>query len=109
MFLYKNLNKELLNFKVMKDKIMIGLVGEKGSEKQTFVDLLYSFTDKNKIHHMKFSDLLSETLEMWNLSKTRENLQKLAIIMNKNFGEDTLTNATNKRIKNIKKQNNNHR
>ncbi len=81
--------------------IVIGLVGKKGSGKETFTKFLEEVSDK-EIAHVRFSDLLKETLELWSLSQTRENLQKLAVVMNQGFGEGTLSNAIFERLKNLK-------
>ncbi len=87
----------------MEKKIIIGLIGEKGSGKGTFVDLLSKIINKNNIVHLKSSMILGDSLDLWNIKKTRENLQKLAIVMDENFGKGTLTNAIYERIKNDKK------
>lgn len=87
----------------MEKKIIIGLIGEKGSGKGTFVDLLSKIINKNNIAHLKSSMILGDSLDLWNIKKTRENLQKLAIVMDENFGKGTLTNAIYERIKNDKK------
>lgn len=70
-----------------------GLVGEKGSGKQTFVNYFKSLYPNLKIRQVRFSDILVETLILWDISLTRENLQKLAIIMNDSFGTAALANA----------------
>ncbi len=82
-------------------KTVIGLVGEKGSGKETFGKILKKLTRK-KVAHIRFSDLLSETLHSWSLPQTRENLQKLAVVMKDGFGSNTLSNAIYQRIKNLK-------
>jgi dephospho-CoA kinase len=50
--------------------IVLGLVGEKGSGKQTFSDFLKKAAKGKKIAHMRFSDILRETLELWSLELT---------------------------------------
>ncbi len=84
-------------------KLIIGLVGEKGSGKETFGKFLKEATNK-KVAHIRFSDLLAETLDAWFLPKTRENLQKLAVVIKDGFGPDTLSHATYERIKNLKEE-----
>lgn len=74
-------------------KLVIGLVGEKGSGKETFGKFLKEVAKDKKILHGRFSDILVETLELWSIPKTRENLQDLAICMNRGFGKGTLSHA----------------
>jgi dephospho-CoA kinase len=82
-------------------KIVIGLVGEKGSGKETFGNFLMEIAEGKKIKRIRFSDLLNFTLKLWDLPQTRENLQNLAVIMDTNFGNGTLTSAVSKQIQDI--------
>lgn len=79
-------------------KIIIGLVGEKGSGKETFGNLLQELIPEKKIVRIRSSDILSETLTLWDIPKTRENLQDLAIYMDQGFGKGTLSHAVFARI-----------
>jgi len=72
---------------------IIGLVGEKGSGKQTFVNYLKEISPNLQLRQVRFSDILAATLMMWDIPITRSNLQKLAVIMNDTFGAQTLANA----------------
>lgn len=78
---------------------VIGLVGEKGSGKQTFVNFLKqilrlpSVAQDYSIRQVRFSDILAETLMIWDIPNTRSNLQKLSLIMNETFGQGSLANA----------------
>lgn len=72
---------------------VIGLVGEKGSGKQTFVNFLKKMASNLNIRQIRFSDILAQTLLIWDIPITRSNLQKLAIVMNDAFGTKALTNA----------------
>ena len=74
-------------------KLIIGLVGEKGSGKQTFVNFLKSIAPDLNIRQVRFSDILAETLMIWDIPITRPNLQKLSLIMNEAFGQESLANA----------------
>lgn len=72
---------------------VLGLVGEKGSGKQTFVNFFKSLHPDLVIRQVRFSDILAQTLILWDIPLTRSNLQKLAIIMNDSFGAQALANA----------------
>lgn len=74
-------------------KLVIGLVGEKGSGKQTFVNFLKQIADDLNIRQVRFSDILAQTLLIWDIPNTRENFQKLSIAMNQTFGAETLAHA----------------
>lgn len=82
-------------------KLVIGLVGEKGSGKDTFVKIFKKNAKDKKVVDLRFSDLLLETLNLWDIPATRGNLQLLAVVMNEGFGEGTLANAIKKRIEKI--------
>ncbi len=82
-----------------KQPLLIGIVGEKGSGKETCAKFLAQYIKDKKVVHITFSDILSETLALWSIERTRHNLQQLAIVMNEKFGLGTLTNAVSARIK----------
>ncbi len=81
-------------------KTIIGIVGEKGSGKGAFVHILQAIADKT-IGCIKSSDVLAETLTMWDIPLTRSNLQQLAIMMNKTYGDTALSHTVEKRIKDL--------
>jgi len=89
-------------------QLVIGLVGEKGSGKQTFVNFLKKIAtlrqaqgklprnDKEEvlnIRQVRFSDILAQTLMIWDIPITRSNLQKLSLVINDAFGQSALANA----------------
>lgn len=74
-------------------KLVIGLVGEKGSGKQTFVNFLKAIAPDLNIRQVRFSDILAQTLLIWDIPITRSHLQKLAIMMEATFGQSALANA----------------
>ncbi len=82
--------------------IVLGIVGEIGSGKDTFSSHLIKIAKNKKIVRMRFSDILRQTLELWSLPLTRHNLQYLAVIMDKQYGKGTLTNALRQKIINQK-------
>ncbi len=87
-------------------KILIGLVGEKGSGKEEFGNILHTLVGRDErfasrgpiLIRQRFSDILNETLKNWDISNDRANLQKLAQVMNHGFGEGTLTRAVRARF-----------
>jgi len=76
--------------------LLIGLVGEKGSGKDTFAKYLQEISER-KIVHIRFSDLLKQTLKLWDLEITRANLQKLAQVL-EDFGSGTVAHGLEKQI-----------
>ncbi|TSC65567.1 MAG: Uncharacterized protein CEO21_377, partial [Microgenomates group bacterium Gr01-1014_80] len=80
-------------------KLIIGLVGEKGSGKGTFAKFLQEIVPD--CSYIRYSDILVETLNFWSLPLTRANYQNLANTMEKSFGSGTLANATKPRIQNL--------
>ncbi len=82
--------------------ILIGLVGENGSGKETFANLLKEKFGTNAVTHIHTSDLLKETLTAWSVPLTRRNLQDMAIIMDHAYGKGTLSRAIKERITNAK-------
>lgn len=81
--------------------IVIGLVGEKGGGKGTFAAHLAECAGGRKVVSTRFSDLLRETLDLWHISPSRANLQKIAVVMDDGFGAGTLSNAIYERVTNI--------
>ncbi len=80
-------------------KAIIGLVGENGSGKDTFTTFFKATAAPLTVKKLRFSDVLVDTLKMWDISLSRSNLQNLAIIIDNEYGKGTLTHATEKRIK----------
>lgn len=78
---------------------VIGLVGQKGGGKGTFVNYLKEGSSfLYIIEVLKFSDLLFELLDLISLPSTRENLQKAAQMIDEKFGEGTFANAIYQRV-----------
>ncbi len=77
-------------------KTYVGLVGEAGSGKGTFVKIMQEIASATPIitvGHIKFSGILVETAKRWNLPITRETLQKIPQAMREKFGADVLSRA----------------
>jgi len=78
-------------------KLVIGLVGEKGSGKETFAQTLIDLL-RGRVHSERFSDVLSETLASWDIPRTRAHLQRMAVIMREEYGPETLTHTMYVRV-----------
>ncbi|MBI2593200.1 AAA family ATPase [Candidatus Daviesbacteria bacterium] len=81
-------------------KSIIGLVGEKGSGKDTFAKFLKEIIKDKSVVHLRFSDLLRQTLKLWGLGETRSNLQKLAQLLEDGFGPGTVAHGIEIQIQN---------
>ncbi len=79
-------------------KIVIGLLGEKRSGKGKFIELLRNIVKPITVSQIGSAAVLSETLKIWEIEPSRSNLQKLAILMDREFGKGTVTNAVFQRI-----------
>lgn len=81
--------------------LVVGLVGEKGSGKGTFAELLATSAPAgSRVVRVRFSDILRETLDCWHLPPSRANLQNLSKVMDAEFGNGTLAHAMGHRIAN---------
>ena len=74
-------------------KVYVGLVGEKGGGKDTAVKIIGELLPKKKSVQIRFSDVLTDTLNIWALPRTRKNYQKLSPSFRKVYGPHTLSNA----------------
>lgn len=82
-------------------KIVVGILGEKGSGKETFGNYLIEKLSDLKVSRTRFSDIIRETLDIWHLDQSRKNLQDMSLIMRKNYGEGVLSKAMEHRIKDL--------
>lgn len=81
----------------------MGIVGPPLAGKETCANLLQKLLveDGYSVSRHTFSDILRETLALWDIPPNRENLQKMAIIMNAEtgFGNGALSRAIRHRLK----------
>lgn len=73
-----------------KDKIVIGLIGEKGSGKGTVSDYLI---EKYGAVHYGTSKILRRTLEDLHIPVTRESLTKLALLLKEGYGSSIIIDS----------------
>ncbi|MFH1401583.1 MAG: AAA family ATPase [Parcubacteria group bacterium] len=82
-----------------KKKIIIGLIGETGSGKDTVSD--YIKKNYPEVLVLRFSDPLREALGIFLNEKRKEDQQWLAIVLRERFGGDILWQALKKKIENV--------
>ncbi|HCP08340.1 MAG TPA: hypothetical protein DIT25_00890, partial [Candidatus Moranbacteria bacterium] len=80
-----------------KNKIVIGLLGESGSGKDTVANYL---KEKYSAKLLRFADPIKETLNIYFEKSSREDQQWLALEFRKRFGADILSRAIRKKIEN---------
>ena len=86
---------------IFDEKIIIGLVGETGSGKDTFCQYIKK-TVKKPVSCFRFSDPLSEALRIFLNEIKKEDQQWLGNILRERFGSDVLANTFSKKIKTLK-------
>jgi dephospho-CoA kinase len=74
----------------LSSKLYIGLVGEKGSGKGTFVETLQGIFPITPIGHIHFSDPIVETLNLWGIPITRKNAQDYIKWLEQRYGTGIL-------------------
>lgn len=79
------------------EKIIIGLIGEKGSGKGTVADYLIK---KYEAKHYGTSKILRRTIDSLHLPLTRDNLIKLALVLKEGFWPSIVIDALIKDIEN---------
>jgi uridine kinase len=83
-------------------KLVIGIVGAPLAGKETCANLLEKLLieDGYSVSRHTFSEILRETLDLWDIPRGRDNEQKMAIIMNAETGfkDGALSRAMHKRL-----------
>lgn len=83
-------------------KLVIGIIGAPLAGKETCANLLEKLLieDGYSVSRHTFSEILRETLDLWDIPHGRDNEQKMAIIMNAEtgFGDGALSRAMRKRL-----------
>lgn len=74
----------------MADKVVIGLIGEKGAGKGTVSD--YLLTKYGAVHYGT-SKILRRTLEDLHVPVTRDNLVKLALVLKEGYGSSIIIDS----------------
>ncbi|MGB9743158.1 MAG: AAA family ATPase [Minisyncoccales bacterium] len=82
-------------------KKIIGLVGESGSGKDTFCR--YLIKKRKNVFCLRFSQPITEALNIFINEIKREDQQWLANLLRKRFGNDILIQALKKKLKTIQK------
>ncbi len=80
--------------------IVLGVVGENSGGKETFAKLLSEIAINKKVIIVKFSDVIRDTLKIWDIIPTRDNFTNLSLAMNKAFGDGTLPHAIYSKVMN---------
>ena len=81
----------------MRDRFVIGLVGEGGSGKDTVADYLKHRYDATLL---RFSDPIKEILSMFFDRPSREDQSWLAVVLKERFGKDVFSKAMERKIHN---------
>ncbi|MBI4128427.1 MAG: hypothetical protein HY460_00110, partial [Parcubacteria group bacterium] len=79
--------------------MVIGLVGESGAGKDTFIQMLWKIARGKRGMHLSTSHALRTTCALWHLPRTRTTLQTLPVVMNTAFGAGTFTNVIRQSIR----------
>ena len=84
----------------MAKKIILGLIGEMGSGKDTFCK--YVKENYPNVYLLKFSDSLTDVLKIFFDDIKREDQQWLSLALREKFGKDILVRALIKKAKELR-------
>jgi len=83
-------------------KLIIGIIGAPLAGKETCATVLEQLLveDGYSVSRHSFSEILKETLDLWDIPRGRDHEQKMAIIMNAEtgFGDGALSRAMRRRL-----------
>ena len=79
---------------------VLGLVGERGAGKSTFASSVMTALSaaRRTAVYVKSSDVLNETLALWGIETSTENLQRLGRTMRDAYGFDVIPNVMARRL-----------
>ncbi len=77
---------------------VMGVIGRNGAGKSTLVRLLREICVGSSIESHSSGALMVETLGLWGVALTRDNLQKLPVMMEATYGTGLLANAMRARL-----------
>lgn len=76
---------------------VIGLAGKKSAGKGTVARILCKIFGEH-VDHFRSSDILTATLDLWDLEHTRDNYSALPVAMEHAYGKGILTRVMHKKI-----------
>ncbi|MBI5003487.1 hypothetical protein HZC00_00115 [Candidatus Kaiserbacteria bacterium] len=79
--------------------LIIGIVGENGGGKDSFAKAIAAHRTDLSVEAFKSSDILLETLNIWNIPASRKDFQALAVAMENTFGKGVLSRAMDARMR----------
>lgn len=77
---------------------LIGLIGEQGSGKSKFIELLQACLPEEQIGCVRSSDILAESLKALGILRSRENFTKHSVMIEKEHGTGTLAEEVYRRL-----------
>lgn len=77
---------------------LIGLIGEQGSGKSKFIELLQACLPEEQIGCVRSSDILAESLNALGILRSRENYTKHVLMIEKEYGTGTLAEEVYRRL-----------
>lgn len=80
-------------------KIIIALIGEKGAGKGTFIKILDDFLPHYTIERISSGEILGQFVELAGRSRTRDDLQRIPVALEKTFGTGIVSEMVGGAIK----------